>query len=106
MTVETSTSSLAAHVSGPSDDGPADLRAVPSEPFDIEPPYDASASDLDEQRFLDRELSWLHFNKRALELAEAPTLRLPERVRFLAIFTNNPEEFFMVRWPVSSAVSR
>src|SRR3954454_12836212 len=97
MTAETSTSSLATHVSGPSDDGPADLRAVPSEPFDIEPPYDASASDLDEQRFLDRELSWLHFNKRVLELAEDPTLPLLERVRFLAIFTNNLDEFFMVR---------
>src|SRR3954469_17144 len=97
MTAETSTSSLATHVSGPSDDGPADLRAVPSEPFDIEPPYDASASDLDEQRFLDRELSWLHFNKRVLELAEDPTLPLLERVRFLAIFTSNLDEFFMVR---------
>src|SRR3954453_6665067 len=97
MTAETSTSSLATHVSGPSDDGPADLRAVPSEPFDIEPPYDASASDLAQQRFLDRELSWLHFNKRVLELAEDPTLPLLERVRFLAIFTNNLDEFFMVR---------
>src|SRR4051794_28764981 len=97
MTAETSTSSLATHVSGPSDDGPADLRAVPSEPFDVEPPYDATASDLAEQRFLDRELSWLHFNKRVLELAEDPTLPLLERVRFLAIFTNNLDEFFMVR---------
>src|SRR3954462_8041540 len=97
MTVETSTSSLATHVSGPSDDGPTDLRAVPSEPFDIEPPYDATSSDLDQERFLDRELSWLHFNKRVLELAEDPTLPLLERVRFLAIFANNLDEFFMVR---------
>src|SRR3954449_1477714 len=97
MTAETSTSSLATHISGPSDDGPTDLRAVPSEPFDIEPPYDATSSDLDEQRFLDRELSWLHFNKRVLELAEDPTLPLLERVRFLAIFASNLDEFFMVR---------
>src|SRR3954454_8806896 len=97
MTAETSTSSLATHISGPSDDGPADLRAVPSEPFDVEPPYDATSSDLDQERFLDRELSWLHFNKRVLELAEDPTLPLLERVRFLAIFTNNLDEFFMVR---------
>ena len=39
MTVDSSSgSSLAAHVGGPSQDGPTDLRAVPSEPFDIEPP--------------------------------------------------------------------
>src|SRR5919107_761593 len=97
MTAETSTSSLATHVSGPSEDGPTELRAIPSEPFDIEPPYDASSPDLDQRRFLDRELSWLHFNKRVLELAEDPTLPLLERVRFLAIFTNNLDEFFMVR---------
>src|SRR3954452_25392239 len=90
-------SSLATHVGGVSEDGPTDLRAVPSEPFDIEPPYDASASDLPADRFLDRELSWLRFNTRVLELAEAPFLPLLERVRFLAIFASNLDEFFMVR---------
>ena len=90
-------SSLAAHVGGPSQDGPTDLRAVASEPFDIEPPYDASAPDLPPDRFLDREVSWLHFNTRVLELAEDPTVPLLERVRFLAIFASNLDEFFMVR---------
>jgi polyphosphate kinase len=97
MTSDTSSGPLAAHVGGADEDGPGDLRAVVSEPFDIEPPYDASATDLEPDRFLDRELSWLHFNTRVLELAEDPTLPLLERVRFLAIFASNLDEFFMVR---------
>ncbi len=73
------------------------LAAVPAETFDVEPPYDAAAVDLPDDRFLDRELSWLHFNTRVLELAEDPNLPLLERVRFLAIFASNLDEFFMVR---------
>ena len=47
--------------------------------------------------YLDRDLSWLDFNTRVLELAENQKLPLLERVKFLAIYSSNLDEFFMVR---------
>jgi polyphosphate kinase len=48
-------------------------------------------------RYLDRELSWLDFNGRVLALAEDRQLPLLERVKFLAIFSRNLDEFYMIR---------
>jgi polyphosphate kinase len=65
--------------------------------YDVEPPYDGTATGLPRDRFHDREQSWLQFNERVLELAEDPAVPLLERVRYLAIFASNLDDFFMVR---------
>ncbi len=52
---------------------------------------------LPEERYLNRELSWLDFNARVLALAEDISLPLLERAKFLAIFASNLDEFYMVR---------
>ena len=76
---------------------PRDADAEQVEHVATAPGTGIELAPLRDDRFLDRELSWLAFNARVLELAEDDTLPLLERTKFLAIFASNLDEFFMVR---------
>src|ERR1043165_2461961 len=80
----------AAAVSGQSDES-----ATPEAPPAATSPAVDDA--LPEDRYLNRELSWLDFNARVLALAADTSLPLLERAKFLAIFASNLDEFYMVR---------
>lgn len=72
----------------------AGLGDADDDDFDLDEELDAQ---LPENRYLDREVSWLAFNQRVLELAEDPHIPVLERANYLAIFASNLDEFFMVR---------
>ncbi|SFO37607.1 polyphosphate kinase [Geodermatophilus obscurus] len=75
-------------IAGPATSAPPEGTPLPGTPASPALPAD---------RFLNRELSWLDFNARVLELAEDESMPLLERVKFLAIFAGNLDEFYMVR---------
>jgi len=75
---------------------PAGAAARRQRTVDILPFHAPEASD-SPVRHLNRELSWLQFNERVLAIAEDPDVPLLERVKFVAIFTSNLDEFFQVR---------
>ncbi|GAA1967451.1 RNA degradosome polyphosphate kinase [Amycolatopsis minnesotensis] len=74
-----------------------EIHAVPSAPPAVTPATVAPMTDLPDDRYFNRELSWQDFNARVLALAEDTSLPLLERAKFLAIFASNLDEFYMVR---------
>ncbi|NKY53428.1 RNA degradosome polyphosphate kinase [Nocardia vermiculata] len=76
---------------------PQQPRLPAAPPAATPPPTAAAVPQLPPDRYLNRELSWLDFNARVLALAEDLSEPLLERAKFLAIFSSNLDEFYMVR---------
>ncbi|WP_425564230.1 RNA degradosome polyphosphate kinase [Pseudonocardia zijingensis] len=78
---------------------PNSTASPPATSAPVSPPARTRApvSELPDDRYLNRELSWLDFNARVLALAEDESQPLLERAKFLAIFASNLDEFYMVR---------
>src|SRR6187431_2019694 len=70
---------------------------APSSNHQIAPPPTPGVALDDPSLYVNRELSWLEFNRRVLDEARDPSVPLLERLKFLAIFSSNLDEFFMVR---------
>src|SRR6188768_2739204 len=69
----------------------------PVETFATPPDAKREVALSDARNFINRELSWLEFNRRVLEEAQDPTQPLIERVKFLTIVSSNLDEFFEIR---------
>ncbi len=74
------------------------IRAIPLPAEEAPPPPEPDSVDLKDPAFYtNREVSWLDFNDRVLQLAEDPNVPLLERVKFAAIYTSNLDEYYMIR---------